>query len=73
MAIAKGMESKDLAALTPDWIVKQLAGEMDAHDIKEILADLNRRDVAPLKDGRQRIKVLMFQKWLTFNSGNYVN
>lgn len=69
--IANGMDSKDSAALTPEWIVKQLVGVIDSREVEEILADLNRRDVAPIKDGKQRIKVLMFQKWLTFNCNNY--
>ena len=65
--IAKGMESKDPSALTPSWIIKEVGTAVDSEEVKMILKDLDRRDVAPEKDGKYRIKVIMFQKWLLEN------
>ncbi len=61
--IARGMESKEMTSLTPEWIIKQ-SSPMGPDEVREILNDLDRREVAPLKEGKHRIKVLMFQKWL---------
>ena len=65
--IAEGMDSKDPAALTTDWIIKKVGADLTADEVKQILADLDIRQVAPYKDNKHRIKVIMFQKWLLEN------